>query len=102
MIGKRFIDGDKLLAMLQDGVTDGRRIDLSSWLKRQPKMPKLLGRQRAADIIGVGSPYITVLVKNGDLTPVRVDGGPDVYEEAETKAVAKVYKKRKRKRSGSR
>jgi hypothetical protein len=96
MIGKRFIDGDTLLGKIHFGEDSA----LAKWLKRQPKAPKLIGRQRAAEIIGVGSPYITVLVEKGDLTPVPVAGGPDVYDEAEVKALAKVYKKRQRKRNG--
>lgn len=95
-IGKRFIDADTLLGKIhfsEDSV-------LAKWLRRQPKAPKLIGRQCAADIIGVGSPYVTVLVSRGDLTPIRVEGAPDVYDEAECKAFAKTYKKRQRKRNG--
>lgn len=94
MIGKRFIDADTLLGKINFREDSA----LGKWLRRQPKAPKLIGRQRAAEIIGVVSSYITVLVERGDLTPVPVDGGPDVYDEAECKAFAKLYKKRQRKR----
>jgi hypothetical protein len=101
-IGKRYIDADKLVNALDNGEECYERTGLAEWLgkwlKRQPKQPNLIGRQRAAEIIGVVSPYITVLVDKGDLTPVVVDGAPAVYDEAEAKAVAKAYKKRRRRR----
>ena len=94
MIGKRFIDADALLGKIHFREDSA----LGKWLLRQPKAPKLIGRQKAAEICEVGSPYITVMVKNEELTPVAVDGAPDVYDEAECKEVAKTRKKRRRRR----
>ena len=52
MIGKRYIDGDKLLERMGDQpLTDITKI-VAGWLKRQPKMPKLVSRQGAAKILG--------------------------------------------------
>ena len=93
MIGKRYIDGDKLLDVIDplDGIRSrvGLRQRVTSWLLRQPQMPKLIGRQRAAKILGVSSPYISVLVADGVMPkPIPVEGGKDAYIESEVKALA--------------
>ena len=98
MIGRRFIDGDKLIGSIEEAEV-GVRSRITSWLKRQPKAPNLIGRQRVAEILGVGSPYITVLVARGELQPVEVEGAPPVYDEAEVRAFAKGWKKRQRKKN---
>jgi predicted DNA-binding transcriptional regulator AlpA len=93
MIGKRYIDGDKLLGLIDQcapKLHGGARTAIERWLKRQPKAPKLIGRQRAAELLGVTSPYISVLEKKGDMPkPIKVEGGKDAYDEAEVKALAK-------------
>lgn len=90
MIGKRFIDGDKLAEFVGDPRNGGTRHAaerVRSWLTNKPKAPKLIGRQRAAEILGVGSPYMTHFIKAGLLTPITVEGGKDAYDEAEVKAL---------------
>lgn len=94
MIGKRYVDADKLVAHLQEAGTGGiLRLKVESWLRRQPKAPKLIGRQQAAEILGVGSPYMTHFIKSGALKAIEVEGGKPAYDEAEVRALD-----RKRKR----
>lgn len=50
MIGKRYIDGEELLKRVSVGGTPNGR--LAKWLKRQPKVPKLVSRQGTAKILG--------------------------------------------------
>lgn len=98
MIGRRYVDGDKLVGSIDEAEV-GVRSRITSWLKRQPKAPKLIGRQKAAEILNVKSSYISVLVKGGDLTPVEIDGGPPVYDLAEVRAFAKEWGKRQRRKA---
>lgn len=91
MIGKRYIDGEKLVKLVEDRY--GTPNYVTDWLKRQPRVPKLIGRQRAAEILGVGSPYMTHFIKAGLLKPIEVEGGKDAYDETEVNAL-----KRKRER----
>jgi hypothetical protein len=86
VIGKRYIDGDKLLERAFGRLNAPRPI--VDWLKRQPRSPKLIGRQKAAEILGVGSPYMTHFIKSGQLKPISVEGGKDAYDEIEVKALA--------------
>lgn len=101
MIGKRYIDADKLQEVIETNKDDGfwgLREAITKWVKRQPKAPKLIGRQRAAEILGVTSPYISVLAKNGEMPePIVVEGGKDAYDEAEVKALAKKRKSQAKK-----
>lgn len=87
MIGKRFIDGDKLVERLRtESLEAPLTADFIAYLlARAPKMPKLIGRQRAAEILGVGSPYVSQL----PLQRIKVEGGKDAYDEAEVKALAR-------------
>lgn len=97
MIGKRYIDGDKLLAYFKENRQRATIDDLlGEWLQRQPKAPKLIGRQRAAEILGVGSPYMTHFIKAGLLNPIEVEGGKDAYDESEVQAL-KRQRERERK-----
>ena len=97
MIGKRYVDGDKLMdsmlrASTKAGGGNAARIigmTIERLLKKAPKSPKLIGRKRAAEILGVGSPYISQLIKTGKMPdPIKVEGGHVVYDEAEVKAFA--------------
>lgn len=94
MIGKRYIDGDELLASV-DGAATGVRSRITSWLKLQPTSQKLIGRQRAAQLLGVGSPYMTHFIKAGEVTAIPVEGGKDAYDEAEILKLAKRRRKAK-------
>lgn len=93
MIGKRYIDGDKLLDRLRE--ESGRMhsmvpVNVEAWLRLQPRLPKLVGRQRAAEILKVSSPYISILAREGVMPkPIPVEGGKDAYIEFEVKALAK-------------
>lgn len=91
-VGKRFIDADKFLDEFSR--SDVNRVLMAGWLERQPRVPKLIGRKRAAEILGVGSPYVSELIKAGEMPdPVKIDGGHTVYVEAEVKALAAKRKK---------
>lgn len=96
-LGRRYIDADKVVALIDrkmPNLSPTIRQPIVSWLARQPKAPRLIGREGAAKLLGVGSPYISVLIRNGQMPKaITVEGGKDVYDEAEVKALAKRRKK---------
>jgi hypothetical protein len=87
-IGKRYIDGDKLLAKTDfDG--DVSRSELEPWLKRQPKMPELVNSQAAAKILGRLPNHMSRL-KDRLPDPVTVEGTDrPMYIKSEIQALAK-------------
>lgn len=71
--------------------------------------PKLVSRAAAAKMLGVSSPYISRLQKQGRMpAPVKVDGGPDVYVRVELEPLAREMKaqrterRKNRRKKGSR
>lgn len=63
---------------------------LRQHLKRAPRAPHLVSRSAAAAMLGVASPYISRLIRQGRMPePVEVEGGPDVYVADELKPLAK-------------
>jgi hypothetical protein len=94
-IGKRYIDGDKLVDSIKDA-DGGIRMRIMSWLKRQPRAPKLVSRQGAAKILGRSSPHMERIAERLP-EPVEIEGSSwKAYPKDEIKALAKQLKAEKK------
>jgi hypothetical protein len=63
------------------------------------KVPPLVSRKKAAEILGCYSSYISRLAERGVMPDsVPVEGGADVYVRAEVEQLARDRKKKKAKR----
>jgi hypothetical protein len=83
-IGNRFIDADKLLERIGFKPESA----LAKWLRRQPRTPKLVNGQGAAEILGVYPPHLSRYKHR--LNPVSVSGSRwDLYDEDEVKRLRK-------------
>lgn len=91
-IGKRHIDGDKLIEKLEAEIPKipGSlwRAMAERWLRRQPRTPRLASGQRAAEILGVQPPHLSRYKHR--LNPVNVEGSRyPLYDEDEVKELRK-------------
>jgi hypothetical protein len=105
VVGRRYIDGDKLLGKLPDnGMATPRSAIhtlLEAFLKRQPRHPQLVSRQGAAEIIGVQPPHLSRL-KDRLPEPIVVQGSSwPVYLKADIIALAKNLEAEKKARKAS-
>jgi hypothetical protein len=86
-IGKRYIDGDKLVEVAETKGTDSSR--LVGWLRRQPKTPELVNNQATAAILGV-LPNHLGRYRDRLPEPVKVEGTDrPMYIKSEIQALAK-------------
>lgn len=95
-IGKRYIDGDKLIEKLEGRTPRASLVPaavkgiIDRWLRRQPKAPKLVSRQGAAEILGVSSPHVSRLPMPPGIT---IEGSSrPVYDLEAVEALAAALK----------
>lgn len=96
----RYVDEQELLKQAAKGTAA-----LERWLSRQPRVPRLMGRAAAADLLGIKSPHIARLHEQGRMPdPVEVDGTSPVYLYEEVQPLARELQRerdaRKRTRDG--
>lgn len=97
----RTIDEQKLLDRVEREA--GTVPKLRAWLRRQPRAPHLVSRQKAAEMLGVASPYVTRLHEQGRMPdPIEVDGGPPVYLKEEVAPLAKEMRADRKRRARKR
>lgn len=101
MIGKRYIDGDKLMGQLDryaPKLLDSIKTRMRDWLRRQPHAPELVSRQGAAELLGLQSAHLARL---GDRLPdpIEVTSGHRVYLKAEVEALAAELRAEKKAKS---
>lgn len=97
-IGKRYIDGDKLMETIDGYAPQLARpikAGIIRWLKRQPKAPKLVSRQGVAEMLGVRTPHVRRY--NDRLPePIHIAGSRwPFYIEDEIKALAREIEQEK-------
>lgn len=88
MIGRRYIDAEELLEYFEKNRKRATIRDLlAKWLRRQPKMPELVSRQGAAQLLDRQSAHLDRL---GDRLPkpVKVENGHPAYLKSEIEALA--------------
>lgn len=94
-VGKRFIDGDKLLERIADKIL---RKHTGEWLKRQPRSPALVSRQGAAGILGIQTPHLR-RVEDRLPEAISVEGTSwPFYLKADIEELAKTIKAEKAKK----
>ena len=106
----RFVDEGKLLELLDGKVSEkplppglNGDSDLRKWLKRQPKVPKLVSRQAAAKILGIESPHVTRYIQQGRMPePIEVEGGYPVYVRSEVVKFGRELKRERDRRAKAR
>lgn len=88
----RYVDEEKVLQKRLNG-------SFRTWLRRQPTAPHLVGRARAAEILGVESPHIARLQRQGRMPePIPVEGTADVYVKEEVEALGRELKQERAER----
>ena len=88
---KRYVDEDKLAKRLDE--VNAPTAAIVKWLRSQPRVPRLLSRTAAAELLGVQSPYIARLTEQGRMPePIEVKGSSPVYLYDDIAPLAKELK----------
>lgn len=96
----RYVDQRTTLSKVPAGEIRDR---LERFLITQPTAPKLIGRNRAAEILGCKSPHIARYEKQGRMPePIPVEGSSPVYIEEEVVALGDELEKERQERERKR
>lgn len=81
---------DELPRLVNAGEITMTVAKLGDYLRRQPRLPKLVGATAAARILGIQTPHVTRLREQGRMPkPIEVEGSVDVYFEEDVRELAR-------------